>query len=135
VVDEVVEEPGDRGELELRRGEEAGADEDEPDDHLRRPRALDEEEHAVDGVVDDDDVDERGDRVVGGQAGEDPLDRIDHAPSLTRSKTASASRTRPTSWTRIALAPAAAAASAAPMVASSRSPTGLPVSVPRKRLR
>ena len=48
VVDQVVEQPGERRQLEQLGGEEAGADEHQADQHLRRARALDEQQRAID---------------------------------------------------------------------------------------
>ena len=61
VADEVVEQPRHRRQLEALGDEERRADQHDADDHLRRARAADRQQQAVDQVVDERDVDDRRD--------------------------------------------------------------------------
>src|SRR5690606_32140389 len=109
VVDDVVEQPRHGGQLEALGGEEGGADQDDADHHLGGAGALDREEHPVEQVVDQEDVETR-ERQLAKAGAADEIDQAAQgktselspgcAPS-TEVKAVSAAAIPATSCTRI----------------------------------
>src|SRR5207249_1990379 len=126
-----AEQEADHRELREHGDEVRDRQDHQADDDLNRPRAHEEQQEAVDGDRDDENLD----RVGPEPGGEEAIGVEVHRARVVARATSKASRARATSCTRKARAPRSHASAHAAAVARSRSSTGRPVAAPRNRLR